>query len=161
MKPEDLQHFNAQLTQGIAVLEQLENLLSSEREALSQRELEQIQELSEKKQTLIGQYLELNRQRVELLERLGLEASDAGVQQLINQASPAAQPVLLSSWQKIQDKLESLQSANQINNQVANRNLKNVEQLLSIMSGRQSKDRLYNQKGSAGHYRAQSRLGKA
>ena len=161
MKAEQLKLFNAQLMQGISVLEQLEKLLEQERDALSNRELEQIQDSITEKQGLINRYLKINKERVALLESLGLTANNEGVEKLIANAPAVAQPVLTESWRKLQEKLEVLQERNKVNGLISSRNLKNVEQLLSIMSGRSAKDRLYNQKGSAGHYRAQSRIGKA
>lgn len=161
MNTEQLKHFNAQLMQGISVLEQLENLLNAERTALSSRQLEEIQDSTEQKQALLTRYLELNKDRVTLLQNLGYSPDSEGVNNLIASAPPTAQTVLNDSWSKLQNKLSSLQESNKINGLISSRNLKNIEQLLSIMSGRSAKDRLYNQKGSAGHYRAQSRIGKA
>lgn len=161
MNTEQLKHFNAQLMQGISVLEQLENLLKAERTALSSRQLEEIQDNTEQKQALLTRYLELNKDRVTLLQNLGYSPDGEGVNNLIAAAPPAAQTVLNDSWNKLQNKLSALQESNKINGLISSRNLKNIEQLLSIMSGRSAKDRLYNQKGSAGHYRAQSRIGKA
>ncbi|MBE9396353.1 flagellar protein FlgN [Pontibacterium sp. N1Y112] len=161
MNTEQLKHFNAQLMQGISVLEQLENLLNAERTALSSRQLEEIQDSTEQKQALLTRYLELNKDRVTLLQNLGYSPDSEGVNNLIATAPPTAQTVLNDSWSKLQNKLSSLQESNKINGLISSRNLKNIEQLLSIMSGRSAKDRLYNQKGSAGHYRAQSRIGKA
>lgn len=143
------------------MLEQLERLLDAERDALSQRAPDQIQENTDRKQAALEQYLELNRARTDLLQRLGYEATGEGVAQLISTAPAAAQLILTASWEKLQQKLKSLQDKNQINGQITSRGLKNIEQLLSIISGRHTKDRLYNDKGSAGHYRAQSRIGKA
>jgi len=161
MNTEQLKHFNAQLMQGISVLEQLENLLEAERKALSNRQLEEIQDKTEQKQALLTRYLELNKDRVTLLQSLGYTPDGDGVSNMISAAPPSAQTVLNDSWSKLQNKLSALQESNKINGLISSRNLKNIEQLLSIMSGRSTKDRLYNQKGSAGHYRAQSRIGKA
>ena len=161
MNTEQLKHFNAQLMQGISVLEQLENLLEAERKALSNRQLEEIQDKTEQKQALLTRYLELNKDRVTLLQSLGYTPDGDGVSNMIAAAPASAQTVLNDSWSKLQRKLSSLQESNKINGLISSHNLKNIEQLLSIMSGRSAKDRLYNQKGSAGHYRAQSRIGKA
>lgn len=161
MNTEQLKHFNAQLMQGISVLEQLENLLEAERKALSNRQLEEIQDKTEQKQALLTRYLELNKDRVTLLQSLGYTPDGDGVSNMIAAAPESAQMVLNDSWNKLQSKLSALQESNKINGLISSRNLKNIEQLLSIMSGRSAKDRLYNQKGSAGHYRAQSRIGKA
>lgn len=156
-----LKNFNAQLIQGIEVLEQIKKMLLAERKALEARELSEIQELTERKQTAINKYLELNQQRTALLQEAGFEASGPGVQALIESAPPEAQSTLLKNWKKLESQLESIQSLNQINSQISGRSLKNIEQLLSIMSGRHGKNRIYTPKGTAGHYRAQSRIGKA
>lgn len=161
MNTEALQHFNAQLTQGISILEKLEKLLDDEREAYARRSLEEIQGFTEQKQSLLSSFLEINQQRTQLLQNLGLNADNEGVLTFINSAPDIAQPTLLSAWEKQQSKLGAVQELSKVNGLVCAQNLKNTEQLLSIMSGRSHKDRIYNQKGSAGHYRAQSRIGKA
>lgn len=156
-----LKAFNAQLLQGIDVLEQLTKLLEAERVALENRELEHIQQLTESKQATINQYLELNQSRTELLKALGFEATSSGVSALIDTAPAAAQSTLRKNWKKLESHLQELQSLNTVNSQISGRSLKNIEQLLSILSGRHGKNRIYTQKGTAGHYRAQSRIGKA
>ena len=161
MNTEALQHFNAQLTQGISILEKLEKLLCDERDAYGRRALEQIQTFTEQKQSLLSNFLEINQQRTLLLQNLGLNADNEGVHTFISAAPEIAQATLFAAWEKQQIKLNAIQELSKVNGLVCAQNLKNTEQLLSIMSGRSHKDRIYNQKGSAGHYRAQSRLGKA
>lgn len=158
---DQLKSFNAQLMQGIELLEQLKQMLNAERKALESRALSEVQTLTERKQAVINQYLELNQQRTELLQAMGFEASGTGVQTLIEAAPPEARPTLTKNWKKLESQLESIQSLNKINSQISGRSLKNIEQLLSIMSGRHGKNRIYTPKGTAGHYRAQSRIGKA
>ncbi len=161
MNSEDLKQFNALLLQGIAILGQLDHLLEEELAAVGQRDIDKLQHTSQQKQQLIDQFLDCNQARGDLLQRLQVTADEAGTLTLINSAPEAAGRLLQRSWSQLQEALRQIGLKNSRNEQAVIRNKQNVERLLDLVRGQRPQDKVYHASGSAGHYRAQSSLGKA
>lgn len=107
---------------------------------------------------LIGKNIDL---RNTVLKESGFSSDEQGFNGFINTLPPPQASLIKEHWQKLEDSLTKSIELNQRNELIVKRGEKNVSQLLALMQGHSAKTTLYNQKGSAGNYSAQNRLGKA
>ncbi|MGB0663579.1 MAG: flagella synthesis protein FlgN [Pontibacterium sp.] len=153
--------FVEQLTQSSTLLNQLIALLETEHLALTHRDHDAIAKLTTEKTGLLQSFVQANHARCELMREFEFTPDTQGVTALMESAPSKLQPVIKKAWQTLEQQLETLKEKNSVNGQIAARNQKTVERILAIVSGRDGNEKIYNGKGSATPYRAQSRIGKA
>lgn len=157
-----LEHFNALTLEGIAVLERLKSQLDSELQALTERNIEQVQQVNTKKQTILAEFDQNNNQRATCLINAGLSVDKQSILALIETTDDSSvQQQFRENWKKLEKTLGETMERNKRNEIVLTRNRQNVEQLLSVLRGQPGKNTLYDAKGGKGNYSGQSRLGKA
>ncbi|WP_027858796.1 flagella synthesis protein FlgN [Marinobacterium jannaschii] len=161
MTTEHLNQFNALLLQGIKLLHSLDTLMDQELDAVARRDTALLETTCMQKRTVLEEFQHNTFERAKILGFMQLENKESGVQKLISQASEAAATQLTDNWEQLKKELHSASEKNRRNEQAVLRNKHNVDKLLSIIRGQKTQDSIYNTQGSAGHYRAQSRIGKA
>lgn len=155
------QQFFELIKEGCQQLAALCQLCETEKSAIESHDLEAFKTLLLEKQQqleLIGQNIE---QRNQVLESLGFAADEQGLQNFISSLPEQQAKLIREHWSKLEAQLAQSIELNQRNELIVKRGQKNVSQLLALMQGHSPKTTLYDQKGSAGNYSAQNRLGKA
>ncbi|NVK43082.1 MAG: flagellar protein FlgN [Oceanospirillaceae bacterium] len=147
--------------QASAVLGDLQAQLEVELVALQQHDLDALRGSTESKQQLLARFSELNRERIDLLSRLGVEANAGGVRGWLDSLPEAQRPSADAAWQQLQQELAVISRLNLRNEQVILRNSRNTDQLLNLLRGQNQTQTLYNASGTKGPSAAQNRLGKA
>lgn len=161
MNDQQLDQLNTLLKQGILLLESLSKTYDTELETLGAADLDAFSDITQVKTKQLEEFHAFTQERIELLTSFGAPA-EAGNYELDEKTpnSPAATSITETTSQ-LKALLTELQTKNKRNEQAIHRNQQNVTQFLDILRGQKRQDQLYNQKGSAGLYKAQSRLGKA
>lgn len=131
-------------------LQQLQEILLSERDALTHRDSERLQQqLSHK--TLVLEALSNNAQtRQHLLQQAGYKNDPANWRSALAQLDRQHSQQFAIIWQQIETKLRQCQLENDINAKIVARTQYSVGQILDALRGRLGQPKLYNQKGYAG-----------
>jgi flagellar biosynthesis/type III secretory pathway chaperone len=154
--------FDTLTHQGIVVLADLKSLLDIEFTALSQHNLQDLQQSIADKQRHLEQLAELNSQREQLMTQLGYSATPDGITLWFEALPEDLRAASEALWQTLQQTLEQIRQLNLRNEQVLRRSSRNNDQLLSLLRGQtQQRHTLYDASGSKGQASAQNRLGKA
>lgn len=156
-----LDQINALTAQGITFLTTLNQLLDAEYLALQHRDVNQLQELVEKKTATLQLLEENNQARNQLFISAGITPDKAGLQSFQTQLSNTEATSFTSYWSQLEQVLRQVNDKNKRNEIIITRNSRNLEQLMSIIRGQNQKNTLYNQSGGKGNYAAQNSLGKA
>lgn len=155
------QQFYELTKEGYQQLVALCTLCDEEKLAIEQHNIENFKDLLAKKQQLlvdIGHNIE---SRNNILTDTGLTADEQGLNSFFDSLPSQQAKVMKQNWEKLEQQLAKSAELNQRNELIVKRGQKNVSQLLALIQGHTTKTTLYNQKGSAGNYSAQNRLGKA
>jgi|SRR5690606_17531147 len=131
-------------TTDIGIANQLLELLDAEFAALSERNLELLQSLLDRKQPLLGLLAQHATQRSELMRRCGVSMDRAGLKII---AEHQNNPSLLENADTLAALLEQLQNRNQRNGKLIRANQTSVAGALKIMRGSDVPD-LYDRRGS-------------
>lgn|GEM_PF-776852 len=122
----------------------LHQLLTTERQALAERDYEAMATTLGDKQRLLEQLEQSQQQRHQWLQRLGLE-SEAQALALARQASPE----LAEQWQQLASDWQRCQQLNQGNDHIARRTYRVVQDMLARMRGSSGEALLYDASGQA------------
>lgn len=161
MNEQQLEQLNTLLLQGISILETLSLSYDKELEALSGADLSALSDIAQVKSKQLDQFHQFTLERIALLQGFGLDSSQGDYQLPETDLQTTAGKTISKTTARLKELLTELQEKNRLNEQTIQRNQQNVSQLLDIVRGQRPQDQLYNQKGSSGLYKAQSRLGKA
>jgi len=149
------------IKQGVELLHELEQLLTRERSALEQRDLEAIQQSSADKSALLPEIQANFNARHELLGALGVTLSAEGWQYYLSTLPQDAAELLGAEWQTLSDALERTQTLGLINQQLVAHGQENTARLLNLLQGKSQTNQLYGSSGRNNNFSTQSRLGKA
>lgn len=156
-----LQQLNTLNQQGIGVIGELKNLLNLEFDALSKRDIEQIQTIIQQKTEVLKQLETNSQERNNLFAQLQIPANKQGLEQFAAQLPDVAQASFELHWLPLEALLKEVNELNKRNEAIVTRSNKNLDHLMSIIRGQNQKSMLYNNAGNKGNYTAQQRLGKA
>ncbi len=132
------------IEQDFSAAEQLVNLLLQEREALENRNREQLQQILEEKLTPM-QILERNaQQRAQLLQENGYSNNNSGWLLLL---ADRQQHRLIPRWQQVTELVKKGKEANETNGKLIARNRQTLDKLLSLLRGQTSAPSLYTNAG--------------
>lgn len=155
------QQFFKFIKEGCQQLAALCDLCEQEKSVIEKHNLDDFKEtllLKQQQLELIAKNID---QRNNILQESGFSSDEEGFNGFIK-TLPSPQAALIQEhWQQLEQSLTKSIELNQRNELIVKRGEKNVSQLLALMQGHSAKTTLYNQKGSAGNYSAQNRLGKA
>jgi flagellar biosynthesis/type III secretory pathway chaperone len=131
------------------VVSRLHQLLKSEFDQLSRRDVDRIEETLEAKQTLMTELAQLSVSRCNILTNKGYSADKAGHDAFMEALDGAAGELLRQSWETLQEALAACQQQNQVNGQVLEASRRSAEQALSVLlGGNDIQPSLYNDKGA-------------
>jgi flagellar biosynthesis protein FlgN len=142
----------------IGTAEQLLELINTEFQALSERDLPRLQSLLAEKLPLLALLDQHGKQRSQLLTNLGLSTDRAGLQALAAQSSHGAQ--LLERGDQLNALLESCQAANLRNGRIIRSSQASANSMLGILRGNDTPS-LYDSRGSAARIAQQRPLSQA
>ncbi|GLQ32206.1 flagella synthesis protein FlgN [Litoribrevibacter albus] len=129
----------------LITLSEMKTLLSDERSALENRDIETIKQISVKKAELTDVLTMRANQRSEVLASLGLDNDETGIYTLFE---GAPRNRLDQAWSELKAELQACQDANEINSKVASRIRHSMQHILKIIQGKSEKPNLYNPLGS-------------
>lgn len=162
LDPSTLAKIDTLTQEGILLLEQLDNILTTELGAFQSRDIDAIKSTFEQKASLLSQFDSNNQQRAECMSMAGVPLNKAGIDQLAQQIPNLnIKQKFLSNWSTLEDRLKTVMAANQRNELVLMRNKQSLDKLLSLLRGKPQANTLYTASGSKGDYSSQSHLGKA
>ena len=146
------------LEQDIKDLDSLEQVLTSEKIALQERDTPEIESTSKNKASLIQQIEARAKQKAKLLATSGLKIKPG-------QVTPALVSLgdtqLLNLWKESVVKLKQCKEHNEINGTIISHSLSRTSKLMSIVRGQSNKPNLYGQQGKTQSYSNTQVLGKA
>lgn len=145
-------------TQDIDTAEQLLALIDTEFQALSERNLEQLQSVLDSKQPLLALLDQHARMRSQLLQALQLSSDSQGLQQLAAQSSLGAQ--LLSQAEQLTNLLQRCQEGNLRNGRLIRSSQASNQSVLRILRGNDTPN-LYDSRGSTARISHQRPLSQA
>lgn len=148
------------LTQDTQTIEELRQVLLSEREALEQRNLDALPPLIDAKNRTMAALGEHALQRQSWLDAAKLPHDHEGWQQWLQQRPDTRAQA--AQWQALADQFEACRALNEINGKIIQRSRQTVGTLLDLLRG-QSTDgpSLYNAQGRSGSQGGSQTLVKA
>ncbi|GAA0787595.1 flagellar protein FlgN [Marinobacterium sediminicola] len=161
LSPEITNQLGGLIVQGIKLLQQLQELLETELDALKSRDLEALEQSNRDKHECLLAFDRSIRERNALLDQLQIGHDRDSVLALIAQAPQPDSGRLNNGWHKLESALEKVKLLNQRNEQVLVRNKQNADQLLALLQGHAKGNTIYDQRGDKGRYEGQRSLGKA
>ncbi|WP_339905746.1 flagellar protein FlgN [Pseudomonas guineae] len=145
-------------THDIGTAEQLLELIDSEFQALSDRDLPRLQNILTDKLPLLTLLDQHGKQRSQLLASLGLSADRVGLQVLATQSSQG--DLLLERGDQLNALLERCQTANLRNGRLIRSSQASANSMLGILRGNETPS-LYDSRGSAARIGQQRPLSQA
>jgi flagella synthesis protein FlgN len=145
-------------TLDIGTAEQLLELIDTEFQALSDRDLPHLQSILADKLPLLGALDQHSKQRSQLLASLSLSADRAGLQTLAAQSSQGE--LLLERGDALNTLLERCQAANLRNGRLIRSSQASAQSMLGILRGNETPS-LYDSRGSAARILQQRPLSQA
>jgi flagella synthesis protein FlgN len=122
---------------------QLLTLLQNERKALETRNYDEFQDIIGKKQTLLAALESNTRIRQQLLQKAGFNDEATTLKAADQQA-----PSVAKAWRDLGTQWASCQELNEINERIASRTRLVVSQILDLLRGQNSREKLYDGKGN-------------
>lgn len=132
-------------------LKQLEQVLLAEREAISNRDSERLQQHLTEKALLLEALTHNSESRQHTLEQAGYKHSPDNWRNALKQLDHTHQTQFFDHWQKIETGLRQCQQENEINAKMAARTQHTINQILDALRGQLGQPKLYDQKGYAGN----------
>jgi flagella synthesis protein FlgN len=142
----------------IGTAEQLLELIDTEFQALSDRDLPRLQSILSEKLPLLTLLDQHGRERSQVLANLNLSTDRAGLQALATQSSQGE--LLLERGDQLNTLLERCQSANLRNGRLIRSSQASANSMLSILRGNETPS-LYDSRGSAARIGQQRPLSQA
>lgn len=136
----------AMLAQDTATIEQLTQLLTTERDHLQARQFEQLPELLEAKDQLLAQLAAHSQQRQQWLTQANLDRDQHGWLEFLH--GRADTRALIEPWQTLTERFAQCQELNEVNGKIIGRSRQTLGQLLNIVRGQVSGPQLYNADGA-------------
>ncbi|SEG58857.1 flagella synthesis protein FlgN [Marinobacterium lutimaris] len=159
--PQTSEQLHPLITQGVELLRELNELLSEERVALEKRDLDGIQKATELKADLLNRVGANFNERHGAMEAQGIELSAEGWDSFLADLPVTEAKPLADAWIELDQLLEQVQKASQINQQLVHRGQENTARLLNLLQGKNQKSELYGRSGARNNFSTQSRIGKA
>ncbi len=159
--PEPIMHDQTLLdlfTQDVDAAEKLLKLIDAEFQALSERNLEQLQSILDNKQPLLALLDQHARLRSQLLQALQLSSDSQGLQQLAAQSSLGDK--LLSQAEHLTNLLQRCQEGNLRNGRLIRSSQASNQSVLRILRGNDTPN-LYDSRGSTAKISHQRPLSQA
>ena len=146
------------LTQEAHCSERLLACLQAERRALSQRDMDALQQTTQEKLQYTQQLEQLEQQRETLVSGLGFATDSVGLKQCFN-SLPQSED-LKRLWQQVLRNIDGCRNGNLTNGSILETSRQHVEQALCILRGQSGTPAFYNPSGNTAADLGQRELGK-
>lgn len=156
----DTSTFLALIEKGSEHLATLCRLSDLEKQAIERQSADELQSVVMDKRQALQALAENTDERNQLLQQAGFSCDQNGIATWFDSLPASQSQPLRQAWQQLTDNLQHAAELNRRNEQIVSRNQKNLEQLLSILRGHNTKTTIYDQAGLK-NYSARSTLGKA
>lgn len=133
--------------------------LEDERTALAARNMDQVEQVTQRKIDLTRELEQLEQQRATLVTDLGYSNDLDGMAHCMGSQPNRQQLELL--WRQVLDNLQACRDGNLTNGGILELGRKQVEQALTILRGQQNATRLYDPEGGSRPTFGNRELGKA
>ena len=148
---------NTLLAQECNCARTLCDILIAERDALANNELDQLHDLSARKQEQVVELEQLSQQRTEWLHSQGVADDAAEIEKFFTAASEQTK----LGWEKLLTQLEECQQLNRVNGSIVEQLQRKIRNALSILQGQPGETDLYDQRGKTSTGSANSILTRA
>lgn len=152
---EELKHL---LKQDIVDLEALKALLEQEKNTLTTRNIEKINQLAKDKSLTVSQLEQRAKAKARILAQSGLGIRPGQVESKLLTLEDAE---LMALWKDSRDRLANCQQQNAVNGSIINQSRQRVNKLMMIIRGQNKTQHLYGQQGKAQTYNSSQRIGEA
>ena len=132
------------LTEETEAANQLLSVLLEEREALTRRDLEEIREIAERKQSLIETLEELSARQNSFLKEGGIDPGNTALEASLRDMGLQA---VADQWNTLRIVLKDCQKENQINGGIIEISRRFAQQVLDTLRGVTAEGRLYGPSG--------------
>jgi flagella synthesis protein FlgN len=143
-----IQQLSQQLAQEETFLRQFRDVLQEEHELLSERELDKLEDVVKRKQSILDEFQQSVNERMQTLQELGLETTDSSDIRLIVEGCADNAPEIAESWENLQQLLDECKEQNTINGAIIEVSTNSLKVALSILSDRTANTELYDAKGN-------------
>ncbi len=138
------------LLQEIAsYLEQLQQALKNEYQALSDNNMPAIETIAREKTVLMDSLEDLDKERRNILSSAGLNLRATGIEDFLQNDNSGQAAELKTTWTKIADLTRQCEKQNNINGIIIENNKQHTENALSILQGKQQGTELYSRQGKS------------
>jgi flagella synthesis protein FlgN len=146
------------LKQDIVDLIALDSLLEQEKNILTTRNTEKINQLADHKSQTINQLESRAKQKAKLMSGSGLGIRPGQVEEKLSELNDND---LMSLWHESTNKLKTCQQKNTVNGSIITQSRQRVTKLMSIIRGQNKAPNLYGQQGKTESFNSSHRIGKA
>jgi flagellar biosynthesis/type III secretory pathway chaperone len=137
------------LTQEQTLVDQLNLTLKEEFEALAKHDIKSIESSASVKSKLLKAFSKQVQSRLRSLSTQKLEASETGMNALLQSLDLDVKPAIELQWQTLKKDFKSLLLQNETNGTVIQHSQVRTRSLLNILHGNKNQPNLYNESGSA------------
>lgn len=149
------------VSQSVKLLEEIKGLFVVHEKSMAERNLDAIDTNNEALANALMQLNENFRQRIELQSHLVPELTEANWDAFMMQLPDSEREPLETLWAQLDESLKEVQRLSLVNQQIVRRGQQQVDQLVSILQGKGSSQKIYDNRGASGHVNSQNTLGKA
>ena len=149
MSAELSQHVKQHLINSIQHMKAVKQCMEDEKEALKNRDVEQIQAMTLEKHKLLKLIESDISERQQLLSARGLELDDKSMESLLSGFPEKVSAALSQGWQQLITLHDEIKKINQENGMIINKGLQQVDAMISILQYNTDARtaRTYNAKG--------------
>ncbi|MBL4584381.1 MAG: flagellar protein FlgN [Pseudomonadales bacterium] len=133
--------------QELQLFQQLEQLLSAERSALEQRDVQTLTDLVKLKESALSQVEAQVRFRLQLFTERGMPTDEATLLDTMQQLPTKQKKLALKLWDNVSKSLEACHKSNEINARVTHRSQQKNQDMMAILRGGGEKTGLYSPTG--------------
>lgn len=130
-------------------LEQLQQALINEHQALTDNNMQAIELVARDKTILMETLEDLDKERRKILSAAGLNLKATGIEDFLQQNNAGQTTELKAIWLKIAELTRQCEKQNNINGIIIENNKQHTENALSILQGKQQNTELYSRQGKS------------
>ena len=156
--PQDANALKSILQRQVSVATLVLEKLKFERDALEQRNFDNVTFIQRDKHGLLAQINDSEEERQRLMGQLGLDAGDDGFQAFCKQIPPQWQVQFADLWQQRRRCLGDCRQANDVNGRLLHHSQQAAERVLSLIRGQGTAQYIYNAKGGKGYIQGSRQL---
>lgn len=149
------------VSESVKLLEDIKGLFGVHETSMRERNLDALDANNEALANALMQLNENFRHRIDLQSQLVPELTEANWAAYMQQLPQPQRQQLEALWTQLDAALADVQKMSMVNQQIVRRGQQQVDQLVSILQGKGSLQKIYDNRGSSGHVNSQSTLGKA